>query len=90
MKNINIINSKEYSLIKNEKSHKILIKQNENRIIINSRQYHLLINNPEEFYKTNGLKFKNLNELYHFIISLFKLKLNNLFLMQFNNLYSIY
>ena len=32
MKNIKIINSKEYTLIKNEKSHKILIKQNGNLI----------------------------------------------------------
>jgi len=71
MKNIKIINSKEYTLIKNEKSHKILIKQNENLIIINSRQYHLIINNPEEFYKTNSLKFKTLSDLYRFIISLF-------------------
>ena len=71
MKNIKIINSKEYTLIKNEKSHKILIKQNGNLIIINSRQYHLIINNPEEFYKINGIKFKTLNELYYFIIDLF-------------------
>jgi hypothetical protein len=71
MKNIKIINSKEYTLIKNEKSHKILIKQNENRIIINSREYHLLINNPEEFYKNNRIKFKTLSELYYFIIDLF-------------------
>ena len=64
-------NSKNYTLIKDNKTYNILITKNKTHITFNSREY-ILISNIEEFIKSTNLNFESIDEAFNFIIDFFE------------------